>query len=149
MSRMYNRGMKITPADIAFSRCCRERSQHLCEYCNKEYPDNARGLQCCHFQGRGAWATRFEPFNAFSLCYGHHVFLDSRKGTFAEFFIERRGQEAYNLVIEKSENTQLAKAIKMAEKSGELAAFYRVVYADMLRKRAGGVIGWMEFTGWL
>jgi len=140
--------MRLTPADIAFGLCVKERSQFICERCGKQYHYGDRGLDCCHYQGRGAWATRFEPLNCFALCRGCHSFLDSRKGTFERFFKKRSGEEIYDMVLEKSENTVLAKTIHRTGGTGEIAAFFREQYADMLRKRAGGIIGWMEFEGW-
>jgi hypothetical protein len=140
--------MLLTPADIAFGLCVKERAQWICEKCSTEYPRGSRGLHCAHFQGRGAWATRFEPENCFAFCYGHHRFFDSRKGSFAQFFIERRGQEIYDMVMKKSENTDLAKIIRRTKGKGEIAAFFRECYANMLRIRAGGRIGWLPFSGW-
>ncbi len=140
--------MKLSPADIAFSFCIKERAQWICERCGTQYHYPAPGFDCCHYQGRDAWATRFEPHNCFALCRGCHQFLDSRKGTFLQFFMDRRGRDIYSMVMEKSENTDLAKTIRRTKGKGEIAAYFREAYADMLRRRAGGAIGWMEFQGW-
>ena len=139
--------MKTNTADSAFSYCVRERAQWICERCGKQYESGSQGLHCAHFQGRGAWATRYEPANCFALCFGCHQLMDSRKGTFAEWFKETRGEDVYNIVLEKSNNVSLAKQARREVQ--QMTAHFRAQYNAMLQKRAGGVIGWLEFDGWL
>ncbi len=141
--------MKLNPADAAFGLCCKERSQWICERCGKQHHPLDRGLHTCHFQGRGAWATRLDPQNVFCMCYGCHSYLDGHKGEFEQFFKEKRGIEIYDTIMEKSRNIKLAKIVRGTHGKGEIASFYRECYAEMLRKRAGGVIGWLEFQGWV
>ena len=52
----------------------------------------------------------------------------------------------YDLLIEKSNDLMLGKSNRH-EKSA-IASHYRQQYDEMLRKRAGGVIGYLEFMGW-
>ncbi len=148
MSIIGRATMKLTPADIAFGLCVKERSQFICERCGKQHHYGDRGLNCCHYQGRGAWATRFEPMNCFSLCYGCHRYLDSRKGEFERFFKEKRGVEVFDMVLAKSYNVVLAKTVHRTHGKGEIAAHFREQYNEMLRLRTGGRIGWLPFLGW-
>ncbi len=140
-------GIKIYPADHWFSLCLRESQCWTCEYCGKAYPSLSRGLHCAHYQGRSAWATRFEKLNCFSLCFFHHQYLDSRKGTFARFFADKRGVDIYDIVMEKSENTALGKEYRHSQK--KIAAHFKAEYEKMLVDRAKGVTGKLDFDGYL
>ena len=137
--------IKIWPADTWFSRCIRERAENTCEKCGKVYPEG-RGVECAHYQGRGAWETRFLPLNCFSLCMGCHAYLDGHKVQFEEFFIEKRGQVAYDVLVEKSHDIMLGKENR--RNKAEIASYYKEVYSQMLMIRSTGVTGWLNFVGW-
>jgi len=134
-------GIKIWPADKWVSLCVRERAENVCERCG-----GTGGLSCAHYQGRGAWETRFLPENLWSLCMGCHSYLDSRKVNFKEFFIEKRGILTYDVVVEKSHDIMLGKENR--RNKAEIAEHYREEYESMLLKRSYGVTGWLEFTGY-
>lgn len=72
--------------------------------------------------------------------------MDSRKGSFAEFFKERRGSDIYDMVLEKSNNISIAKEIR--RDLAPITAYYRDQYNQMLRARAGGFTGWLDFQEW-
>ena len=137
--------IKILPADKYFSLCIRERAENKCEYCGKDYSEG-HGLQCCHFETRGNWAVRFDPINAFSLCYGHHQMLDGSPIKFIEFYIKKRGQVMYDVLVEKTRNLMLGKENR--RNKAEIATHYREEYESMLLKRSFGVTGWLDFTGY-
>ena len=134
-------GIKITPADKYVSLCVRERSENTCERCG-----GTGGLQCCHYQGRGAWSTRFEPINLFCLCTGCHSYLDGRKIEFHEFYLEKRGQTSLDVLTELSRDLMRGKENR--RNKTEIAEHYREEYESMLLKRSYGVAGWLNFTGW-
>lgn len=141
-------GIKITPADIWFSRCVRERAGWKCERCGKQYHPPTQALHCSHYEGRGNWATRFEPLNAISLCYGCHQLVGSRRmhdDLHAEIF----GEAAQEIVKEKARNISIAKIVKRTQGKGEIAAYYKAEYERMMEVRAQGITGRIDFTGWL
>ena len=133
--------IKIIPADKYVSLCVRERNENKCERCGKE-----GSMQCCHYQGRGAWETRFLPENLFCLCMGCHSYLDGHKINFKEFYIEKRGQATYDMLVEKSHNIALGKENR--RNKAEIATHYREEYESMLLKRSYGLTGWLDFTGY-
>ena len=137
--------IKILPADKYFSLCARERADNTCERCGKVYPEG-RGLQACHFESRGNWAVRFEPLNIFCCCYGCHQQLDGSPITFTEFYIEKRGQVAYDVLVEKTRDLMLGKENRRHK--AEIAEWYKEVYSQMLMQRSMGVTGWLEFVGY-
>lgn len=140
--------MKLTPADIAFGFCIKERAQWICERCGTQYHYPARGLDCSHYISRTNRATRFEPLNAFAHCRGCHQYLGSNPHIFQAWTLDNLGQEKYDILIELSNDIVRGKMVNQGMKSGEIAAYFREVYAEMLRCRAGGVIGWLPFVGW-
>lgn len=142
--------MLLNQADHWFALCIKERANWTCEYCGKVYPRGSnKSLNCCHYQGRGAWATRYEPQNCFCFCYSHHAYLDSRKGTFERFFKEKRGVDVYDLVLEKSDNIDLAKEIHRTKGKGEIADYFQGIYEAMLKAREEGAMHRFEFAGWM
>ena len=139
-------GIKRTPADKWFSLCVRERAEWKCERCGREFLlPYTQGLDCSHYKGRGNWGTRFEPLNAFALCYGCHSLV----GNDREFFVDKKGEAAESIVLEKRNNITLGKEYKRTGGKGEIAKHYKAEYERMLELRAQGVTGRLEFTAWL
>ena len=136
--------IKILPADKYFSLCIRERSDNICEHCGKDYQDQ-RGLQCAHYESRGNYSTRFEPINAFALCYYCHQQLDGSPIRFTEFYIQKRGQVALDVLTELTRDLMRGKENRSSKE--EIAEYYREVYESMLLQRSYGITGWLEFTG--
>lgn len=135
-------GVKITPADAAFSLCVRERANWTCERCLRQTPSDKRmGLHCSHWIGRGSWGVRFHPLNAFAHCYGCHAYFEGRPAVFNDWVIERHGTQvcdALRLVGNKP-----AYGIKKGK--AEIAKFYRAEHALMLKARSLGEGGWLPF----
>lgn len=48
--------------------------------------------------GRGKASTRFDPDNAAALCFGCHRWLDTHPDLKREFFRERLGDRAFDLL---------------------------------------------------
>ena len=76
---------------------------------------------------------------------GCHMHFEGNPHEFVQWARERLGDN-YDVLIEKSNNLMLGKSNRH-EKSA-IASHYRQQYDEMLRKRAGGVIGYLEFMGW-
>jgi len=134
--------MKISQADKWFSLCVRSRAGWRCEKCGKLYKRGDFGLHCSHFIGRGHYATRFEPLNAFAHCYGCHFRFETNPHEFVAWVRERLGAN-YDLVIELSENIERAKAYRHADKTRELAAHYKAEFKRMEESRDKFFRGWL------
>ena len=131
--------IKLTPADIAFSMCVRERAGNVCEICGSP------NAQCCHYEGRGNWATRFEPLNCFSFCYGHHSYMDGHRFEFDAYFLEHRGENALATVRKLAINIALQKQIHQTHGKGEIAQHFKDELKKMLEGRSYGVTHWIDF----
>jgi len=138
--------MKLTPADIAFSWCVRERAAWTCEKCGRVYTPPTKALHCSHYIGRGNWSTRFEPLNAFAHCFGCHQLLGGDPHLFREWVIDRIGLDRYEIIIEKKENPMIGKQMRHEKK--DIAKHYRDEHNKMLKKRANGETGRLEFVGY-
>lgn len=132
-----------TPADVAFSICVRERSNWTCERCGKQYTPPTQALHCSHFKGRGNWAVRFDPENAFAHCYGCHSYFEQNPQEFTEWAAERVSLLG---IREKANDLQLAKRAR--KEKAQIADHYRKEHKRMLLKRADGKTGRLEFKEW-
>ena len=139
--------MKITPADQWFGRCIKERASWTCERCGKVYniPDT-QGLHCSHFIGRGNYAVRFEPLNAFAHCCACHFYFEGNPHIFTSWSKERLGVDLYELLLEKSNDIVAGKSARRELK--EIAQHFESEYNRMMGERARGVVGRLEFTGY-
>lgn len=143
--------IKTTPADVAFSRCIRERANWTCERCGKHYPDAAaagksQSVHCSHMVGRGNWSVRLDPWNAFCHCYGCHSVFGADGAYQKEHYIEIHGSGAYELLMERKASTALGREAKKSVK--EIAKHYRGEFARMRELRMEGEMGRIEFTGY-
>lgn len=151
--------IKILPADKWFSLCVRERTNWTCEYSGTVFDDarltgKARGLECSHFKGRGNWAVRFEPLNAFAHSTGSHFHLGGNPNEFDAWVRAQLGQENYEVVIELSNDRNRAKEYVKANKTKcgrttALAAHYKAEYEAMRAKRLDGVLGRIDFKAFI
>ena len=141
--------MLTTPADTWFSRCVRERAGWRCESCGKQYNEGDTGLHCSHFIGRGNWAVRFEPLNAFAHCFGCHMKFEGNPNMFVEWVKGINGAANFEIVIEASNSIMRGKEYRRTKGKGEIAAHYKKEYESMKAQRAQGVTGRIEFVGWL
>ena len=92
----------VKKADTLFSKYIRERDGK-CVRCGKtEY------LQCSHFWPRAISATRFDPENCDTLCYGchygdrYHGWEYSKQGEYRTFKINQLGEERYKALEERA-----------------------------------------------
>lgn len=137
--------MKRSPADIAFSKCVRERNDWICEYCNRDFSGNTSILDCSHFYGRRAKSTRWDGDNCFAHCRGCHNKLGENPGEFTNHAIKLRGEGWYERLTEKWRNVK--RKISKAEEK-EIAKHYREELKKMEKQRKEGVRGWLDFVNY-
>lgn len=140
--------ISITPADSTFSKCIRERSNWTCEKCGVKYEPPTTGLQCAHIFGRRNKAVRFEPLNAFALCFACHQYYTANPMNFGIFVHNKLGDK-YDVLLEKSNDISLGKEITRGIKDGDIAKHFRAEHERMIELRAQGVTGRIEFAGYI
>lgn len=77
-----------------------------CKRCGTPVKFNEKGLpvshEASHFMGRGKEATRFEPLNVDTLCYGCHAYFTAHPALHLEWQIQQKGQEVVDALILQS-----------------------------------------------
>ena len=92
--------IKLTPADIYFSRFIRLRDKE-CIRCHKsgDGEHGIIGLQCSHFFSRRKQSVRYDEQNADSLCPGCHKKWElDKNGEYKEYKIKQLGQQGFDLL---------------------------------------------------
>lgn len=138
-------GIRITPADSAFSKCVRERAGWRCERCGEQHNRTSQGLHASHHHRRGQWGVRFDPMNAESLCYGCHSHVGGTQERMDEVLTEPEQQ----LLRERKEDIALAKLYRKTKGKGVIAKHFRDELKRMQELRAGGEMGRIEFEAFL
>ncbi len=94
--------IKIRPSDKYFSQWIRLRDRE-CKRCHSKVKFNEKGMpishENSHFKGRGKEATRHEPKNCDTLCYGCHAFFTAQPDEHVKWQVEQKGQEAVDELI--------------------------------------------------
>lgn len=88
--------IKIRTTDRLFSQYIRRRDKWQCQRCFKQYQEGDQGLQCSHFWGRAEEATRFEPLNCDSLCFGCHLYFHAHPGEYRDWKFKQLGKSQYS-----------------------------------------------------
>lgn len=91
----------ITRLDKLFSDYIRQRAilrVHGCERC-LTWKASYKQLQCSHFWGRGEKSVRYDEDNAAGLCGACHMYLGSHPNEHRDFFLERLGEDGFNLLM--------------------------------------------------
>ena len=146
--------MKLTQADIWFSRCIRERANWRCEYpgcgCISEEGRSSGGdryMQCSHFLSRKYKITRYHSDNALCLCAMHHELVENNPFLHNKIFVKICGKGVAERLTELK-NDALYKpegGFKVFEK--EASKHYKNQYKEMRDKRLKGETGRIEFIG--
>ena len=92
--------MKLNPLDILFSKYIRLRAMkrvHGCERC-LNYKKDYKELQCSHFIGRSNHSTRWDEDDCVGLCGACHIYFGSHPLEHMEFFKNRLGEQAFDLL---------------------------------------------------
>lgn len=95
-------GIKLDPADIAFSKYIRTRDNWTCQRCGRQYTPPTQALHCSHFQGRGKEATRFDEENADAMCYGCHRYFTANPAEHYAWQVKRKGQKTVDMIVLRS-----------------------------------------------
>jgi len=127
--------IKRTPADIAFSKCIRERDNYTCQLCGSTFTAQDTGLHCSHFHGRAHWSVRFDKDNAEAHCYGCHAKMEGSPHDFTKYWLEKMGEGAYELLLERKRDTGLAKMYRQTKGKGMIAGHFRDELARMQGER--------------
>ena len=136
-------GIKITPADSAFSKCVKERAEWKGERCGTQYQEGDRGLHTSHGLGRGQWGVRFTGLNAIAACYGCHQIEGGN-------WMQRMLSEEQRLLLrELADDTFRGKEYRKTKGKGPVAKHYRDQYDLMRQARECGVKGRIDFEDWL
>lgn len=100
--------MKRNTTDALFSRYIRERDGWRCQKCRKDYsaPERHQFLHCAHMLSRGKRRVRFDVYNAYSLCYGCHRWLDTHPDVKERWARKKMGDERYNALLVRARFTQ-------------------------------------------
>ena len=88
--------VKIDPVDRKVSEYVRKRSGGCCQKCGS--PRGWKGLECCHYIGRGNKSVRYDEDNCIALCTGCHSWYDEDPDRKKEFFISIVGEDQYRKV---------------------------------------------------
>lgn len=134
-------GVRILPADAAFSKCVREAANWKCQRCGAQHQEKSMGLHCAHYQTRGKWGTRFEPDNVAALCYGCHSYIDSHPEEKTAWFEKHIGAERAQEVRRMGE----IPARGLRSRKSEIAKHFRLEHEQMLIKRSQGVTSRLGF----
>ena len=93
--------MKLRAADTVFAKWIKKRDNYTCQRCGAVHPEGSRGLHCAHFITRRNEATRFDPDNVRSLCYGCHSYFHQHPKEHEAFMIAQLGSEFAALLERK------------------------------------------------
>tara|TARA_R100001594_G_scaffold6095_1_gene17855 strand:+ start:5971 stop:6417 length:447 start_codon:yes stop_codon:yes gene_type:complete len=147
--------MKLTQADIQFSKCVRERANWICEYpsCGAISEEGRatcgdRTMQCSHFLSRKYKITRYHPDNCLCLCATHHELVENNPFLHNKIFTQVMGDGMAEMITELK-NDALYKPLggwKTFEK--EAAKHYRKQLKKMRDMRLDGKLGRIEFDGY-
>ena len=146
--------LKLSQADIWFSRCIRAAADHTCARCGiQKLPTGTRGsdgLECSHRYGRRARTVRWCAAkdgcatNADCLCSACHRHFEEHPLEYAGWMVKRDGEGAIELLREKWRAT--IKITKAEEK--EISKHYREQHKIIQEKRAEGIAGPIEFESY-
>jgi len=81
----------------------RKRSGGYCERCGKYY--GWKKLQCSHFFGRARRSVRWDEDNACALDFGCHQYFTAHPLEHTEWFMNRLGEDKFNMLLSRMRNT--------------------------------------------
>ena len=138
--------IKRSRTDHYFSLCVRERTNYTCEVCFKQYDRSSCGLHCSHYFGRANKSVRWHSDNAFAHCYGCHQKLGANPHDFAFWVQKMLGEGRYDLLVERKNDTSLAKDLVKDDKKGLIAKHYQTEYKLLRYMREQGETKYIDFT---
>jgi len=137
-------GIKITPADKAFSKCIRAANNYTCYKCGTVYNKSSTGLHCSHNFGRRHRTIRWCKENALSMCFGCHSWFEENPADSGQWLIDEIGEGAVQILREKRDSG--VKVTKLEEK--DIAKHYREQLKLIEQRRNTGETGYIDFESW-
>ena len=136
--------MKISPADTAFAKCVKARTDWTCERCGKQHERNSMGLHCSHIFSRRHRTIRWCKDNAQSLCFSCHSWYGGNPADSGLWITELFGEGYMDSLREKRDLK--VKVTKIEEKA--IGKHYRYQLALTENRRIQGVTGRIEFESY-
>lgn len=136
--------MKISQADLWFSKCVREAADWICERCGKKHEEGSTGLHNSHIFSRRHRAIRWAKDNTQALCFSCHQWFGGNPADSGRWVEELLGSGHIELLREKRDS--MVKVSKLEEK--EISAHYRKEYKRLQMLRAAGYRGKLDFESW-
>lgn len=136
--------VKRTPADDAFSKCVRARTNYTCERCHKQYDKSSSGLHCSHNFSRRHRTIRWCKDNAIALCYSCHEWFGGNPLESGDWLRNKLGNGMIDILTEKKNSR--VKVPKLEEK--DIAKHYREQLKIIEQKRSDGEMGYIDFESW-
>ena len=91
-------GIKRDKTDKVVSDLVRYRDDYTCQRCEKRYMPPTMALHAAHFKGRGHKATRHDPANIDSLCYGCHSYFGQNWDEHRAWKVKQIGERAVTIL---------------------------------------------------
>jgi hypothetical protein len=140
--------VKLSPADIAFSRCVRAANNHTCEKCGIHKPPTGTrgsdGLECSHRYGRRSRTVRWCKENADCLCSACHRYFEEHPFEYKAWVTDKDGEALIEILTEKWRSG--VKVPKSEER--EIAKHYREQLKIIEEKRSSGIGGFINYQSW-
>jgi hypothetical protein len=95
--------IKIDPLDSLVSEYVRKKTKGFCERCGKYY--GWEKLHACHFHSRRKISVRYDEENLAGCDFGCHSWLDGNPMEKVEFFRNKLGQTAFDLLNSRARIT--------------------------------------------
>lgn len=131
-------GCKIWPADRWFSKAVRARVDWTCERCSTNHRHNPGALDCSHYMGRGNWATRFDPDNAFALCYGCHAYVTANPSEHKVFVRNALGDAMQEEIERKAKQQKRGLKKLVKQRNNPVVQHYKAEFERIEKLRAQG-----------
>lgn len=136
--------VKIKPADTWFSKCKREAQDWTCEKCGSKHERGSMGLHNSHIFSRRHRTIRWCKENTQALCFSCHQWFGGNPADSGKWVEEFMGEGAIQLLREKRDS--LMKVTKIEEK--DIAKHYRLEHEKLLKRRADGETGVLDFESY-
>jgi len=137
-------GIKVNPADQAFSKCVRAANAYTCYKCDVQYDRSSSGLHCSHNFSRRHRTIRWCKENALPLCFGCHQWFGGNPADSGQWLEQEIGEGAIQVLREKRDSK--VKVSKLEEK--DIAKHYREQLKAIEKKRDSGQTGYIDFESW-
>ena len=92
---LYRKGKK-GKLDKIFSLYIRTRDKWGCQRCGKQQKEKSTGYHCAHILGRSKQSVRWNELNAYGICYGCHLFIDTHPTEKTIWAINRLWKQEYD-----------------------------------------------------